>query len=204
MKKTNSLFKNIDEKIFAWVDSIQGSQFLEAYAELLDYTHIEYRSLINKVFSYFIIFFPLFFLVILVSSNFSLQNQIKIKKEVLLTAETVKKNKVLLKNIVKKNGPNYSIQNRNELLQKISPFIAANGLEPNSLSVSSFNINNNSFAQVTNAGIKFRSMSYSKITKLIKKFIQIDRFKVIGLNFKKNEVTNMLDGTIDIRIINNK
>ena len=198
MKKLNIL-KNIDLFIFNQLDSmIQSAEFqkvADAYASL------EERAQEAVKIGLMIITFtiPLSILLIFWSINSSKKEEIQLKDKLINTANTLIQKQSILRTEERKILSMKFIDSQNSLKNTITSSLSSASIDSAKIQISDFQSEDlEGLITQVSAKLSFKGLTSSDIISLFNSLGSKLKIKLDEITIKKNDITNSLDGLIDI------
>jgi hypothetical protein len=199
MSNNSSIFQKIDEFVFGQIESLitntNFQQFLDQFSSLEE----NVQKVLNYIFSVLIVIIPLIIVIGLEIYHFTLSSKMNIKWNIYSQLKEVSiQSKRLFAAEKKVIGPR-KIPNRDKLNQILIRILKSNSIKTDNVTVSQVQVSNflRSMTKLS-ATLKFKGLSTTNLTDLLKDFLTKEKFIIPKLVINKNLKTEFLDGEIKI------
>ncbi|MFZ4713512.1 MAG: hypothetical protein ACOYL6_07370 [Bacteriovoracaceae bacterium] len=194
-----SIFKKLDAFIFKQVDLLKASPVYSKIQEPLTLMDDELRLVVNNSISLLLVIIPLIFIGVFIFLNYGIKQDIKMKKDILMTGQEIIVNRSEVNSVAQTMLSNATVDSDAALGQRLKTMAQGSSLDPSKIQVGQF-MAEASFAKSNkiSAMISISRFSTNELTNLFSSLLMRERMKISGMNIKKNEKDGQLEGTINV------
>lgn len=197
-----SVMKSIDTLLNKEILKLQDNENFEKISNSFSMLEDKEQKIIKLLLVFFVIAAPLLFVFIFKSSNNSLLEELKIKEELILKANTLVRSKSDLKISNRTLLGNDFVESESLLKTKISGMLNISGIDASKVKISNIQINPEvNLLTSIKADIKFDSLDNKDFFNFIKNLSDKLRIRVDELSVQKNTKSNLLDGILTIQYL---
>lgn len=196
MNERLPILKQIDIFVFKKIDEFRGTP---SYSKLLEsYTSLEENE--QKVAKGVLLgataLIPILLLFTLWLTNRSTKNNLETRTELVMRMQEIISQNGAAGNLVATMASPTPISDQSQLNNRMSNIASSTGVDANKLKVSNFSTETVSpILTKSEADFKFEALSTAQLMSLLTAMLGRERFRVSSVNIKRNNISNMLEGT---------
>lgn len=202
MGRARHFFIKIDQFIFARLDQLKNEASFQKLNELLLNLNDEQQKLFAQLLVFTLILIPYLFSITMWWSNSVIKKRIETKNQIIEQIAYLSGNKDTLNNISSRYLSTSAMLNKEDLENRIVNIASRHQIGANKLEVQNFNVlGSTSSMSKIEAKINFHDFGTNDFSNFTREIIDIERFKIVAIDLKKNNESNLLQGTYEIRHI---
>lgn len=191
----SSPMQKIDTAILKQINKLENSDGYQKASEAYSALEDNVQRVVKIVLMILVIAIPLLFIMILKSSNSSLLDEVNIKKDLIISSNTLIKSKNAIRRASSKQLARQFVESSDEIKKTVLGMLNLAGVDSSKVKISNVDVTPEaSLITKVKADVKFDGMSNDDIFNFLKNLSQKQKIRIDELSIKKNATSNLLDG----------
>lgn len=201
MKKLN-LMQKVDSFIYNEIEKLETNEGYQKLSDSFSALEENVQKAVKIIIMISIIAIPALIILLIKSSNTSLQNEVEIKKDLVISANSLIRSKNDIKRTSRFNLSPDFVDTSSEIKQKVLGMLNITGIDSTKVKISGIDITPEAnLITKIKADVKFDNMDNNELFNFIKNLSMRLKVRVDEVSIKKNSTTNLLDGVFTIHYL---
>lgn len=199
MSTKKSIFAQLDEFLFSKLDIIANDTVVQKYNDAISALDENAQKIITQIITFALIIIPFVIALFFWIGNSSLRKDIEVKKNILDQIAIFEGNKSTLSSVSATRLSPRAITSKSELENRIRNLLSLSSIEQSKVQVFEFNqVSTSSSIAKAEAELAFTSFGTRDFSRFISALLENEKFKILNIDLKKNNETNLLSGKIKL------
>lgn len=191
----SSPMQKLDSAILVQLKKLQNSENYQKISETYSSLEESVQRIVKALLMLLVFIIPLFVVMMFKSSNNKLLVDTNVKKDLIISANTLIKSKNEIKRASTKQLARQFIESPEEIKKIILGMLNLAGVDSNKVKISNVEVTPEaSLITKVKADVKFDAMSNDDIFNFIKNLSTKQKIRIDEISIKKNDSTHLLDG----------
>ncbi len=195
--KSLNIMKNIDNSILNIVEKFKGTSEFQKVTDKYNLLEEHHQSIFTAILMVITITLPL--IIVLVSYIFysGVKSKVELNEQMIEAASSIIAKTRQLK-IETNDLLGRPITTESILKNQISSSLSSAGIDTSNITISQFNLYENSGVNEVNASLQFKGLSSQNVYSLFEKIFIQGRYKARTINIEKSAQSQLLEGLIEL------
>lgn len=190
-----SPMQKIDSAILQQINKFESSENYQKASDFYSALEDNAQTALKSALMAFVILVPLLVVIIFKSFNKGLIAEVGLKKDLIISANTLIKSKNEIKRASQKQLARKFVESADEIKKTILGMLNLAGVDSSKVKISNIDITSEvSLITKVKSDVKFDAMSNDDLFSFIKNLSTKQKVKIDEISIKKNATTNLLDG----------
>lgn len=190
-----SFMKKIDSLIFKEIAKLENSESYQKVSDLYSSFEDNVQKIVKSCIMLAVIVVPLLLVLLFKFSNNSLNDELNLKKDLIISANTLIKSKNEIKRVSRVQIGKQFVESSEEIKKNVLGMLNLAGVDSSKVKISNIDITPEaSLITKVKADVKFDGMSNNDIFSFLTNLTSKLKIRIDEISLKKNDSTKLLDG----------